>query len=204
MPKTKRVDDKKGPQRKKLHLDPLLTKETPKLVEGYAKSELNELFDRCLDLEEEILRQLKFDDGVTEVIGTKLDGGTLWFYVLFSDNNKGFLPASILKKVSPLKMIEYFESRLQFLDVEPNTEVGLKNLQKSKQTLTSSKINKSITQKRSRPKPVKKNKPEPVKNVETTPDTINTVHCDGCKVMLQYPTGCKVIRCPRCLSTQRV
>lgn len=120
------VDDKKGPPRKKLHLDPLLTKEVHyssllfslsiplaaalstlanhqslKLVEGYNKSELTELFDRVLDLEDEvrsflkhediaphvqILRQLKYDNGIAEIVGSKMEKNTMW-YVSFLKRN---------------------------------------------------------------------------------------------------------------------
>jgi len=123
-------DARNGP-RKKLPLDALLNQNVPDLLSGYTKEELNELQEKISELGSEILEVLEFDE-VEEIIGVKIDNESLWFYVRWEDNDCSFVPAKILHKIAPTKVIKFYENRLQFAS-SPNTKkedpTGVENLQ---------------------------------------------------------------------------
>lgn len=98
--------------------------------------------------------------------------------------------------------MKYYESRLQFLQTppDPNAPVGLNSLIKSSEPL--------VEQPKPKPKTVpppktvpQPNKPQPPRPQPGTgslpPKRLRTMNCQGCHILLQYPEGTKIIRCPK-------
>jgi len=128
-----------GNPRKKLPLDPLLNLNVQELLSGYPSEELSELQEKISELGGEILDVLDYDVEVEEILGIKLDGDSLWFFVRWEDGENSFIPAKILNKIAPGKVIKFYESRLQFsagpppgVKKEENfpAGIGMENLQK--------------------------------------------------------------------------
>lgn len=54
-------------------------------------------------------------------VGAKLDGKVMWFSVKWEGGETSFIPANVLNRIAPEKVIQYYESILQFLP-NPNAD----------------------------------------------------------------------------------
>jgi LSD1 subclass zinc finger protein len=96
------------------------------LLQGYTPDQLKELQERLKDIQTDVIRTLDYDNEIREVIGAKLDGKSMWFCVRWIGGETTFIPANILNRIAPNKVIEYYESIVQFApQIEPN-EVRVK------------------------------------------------------------------------------
>lgn len=169
--------------RKKLPLDVILDNEPRQLLRGYNNDQLHDLFLKVHEVGGELDRILDTEGEVKEILGTKMEGKTMWFYVKWDNNQASFIPARVLNRFAPNKVIQYYESILQF-------QPGPEEEQPNKPVKTPPLPNKP------QPKPTNQNHP-PV--VEIRPN-FHTIHCTGCSILLQYPDGTKAIKCPICNS----
>jgi len=112
---------------KRLPLD-LLYEETPaQLIKGYSNDQLRELHEKIKDLESEVVKALEYDSEVQEIIGAKLEQKKLWFYVKWEGGEKSFVPSYVLNRLSPDKVIQYYENILEFrqtTSTDENAEVS--------------------------------------------------------------------------------
>jgi LSD1 subclass zinc finger protein len=115
-----------GGDRSKKSLDFLFDSPNDSLLQGYAPDQLKELLERLKDVQTEVIRNLDYDNEIREVIGAKLDGKSMWFCVKWAGGETTFIPANIINKIAPNKVIEYYESIVKFApQIEPN-EVRVK------------------------------------------------------------------------------
>lgn len=188
--------------RKKLALDVLVENEPNQLLKGYTSDQLNELFDKIHDLEGELSRLLDYGGEVQEIIGAKMDKQTMWFYVRWDDSETSFIPAQVLNRMAPDKVIQYYENRLQFRSSPDKDNVrGTESLLRTLGTSGAMDTSVKNDLRNNKPSPTPQPKPNPPK--QTTPPTLvkqhyRTSHCTGCQILLQYPEGTKAIKCPVC------
>jgi len=99
---------------KRLALD-LLYEESPShLLKGYSNEQLRELHEKIKDLESEVVKSLDYDNEVQDLIGAKIEEQKLWFYVKWEGGEKSFIPAHVLNRIAPDKVIVYYENILEF------------------------------------------------------------------------------------------
>jgi len=67
---------------------------------------------------------------VAAVLSVKKDNGVLWFYVQWESEMRSFIPARVLNKIAPEKVIEYYEGLLTF---QPDKEKKPTDLEKMEQ-----------------------------------------------------------------------
>jgi LSD1 subclass zinc finger protein len=106
-----------GGERSRKSLDFLLF-ESPRndtLLQGYSPEQLKELQDRLKDIQTEVIRNLDYDNEIREVIGAKLDGKSMWFCVKWEGGETSFIPANIINRIAPNKVIEYYESIVSYI-----------------------------------------------------------------------------------------
>jgi len=207
-------------ERKRLPLDVLLHKESNLLQEYTNKEELEDVCEKLQDLQEEILQALNLDGDIDKVIGAKMDKNRLWFYVQWEDENDEFayVPASIVNKIAPDKVIKYYESILTFPSSSPAAKeeaIGVDKLQKRvSDSITDKKVNWQIDRERAKERERERERQSQLmgnglKTQTQTQSTLmqqlaqktfrpRTMNCTGCNVLLQYPEGTKVIKCPKC------
>jgi len=218
--KSNKSTSRSNPQKKK-PLDDLLTKNPQSLVKGYSTKELQELYTKVASMEREIGQFVDHTPQVASVLSVKKDNGSLWFYVQWDSTSKSFVPARVLNKIAPDKVIEYYESVLTFQPdkiTEPDklkeesqpTDMQTDTPQKQDEPKTSStpslepsknSLNIDQTQhKDEKPfpirqphKPQKPNQPLPQSQTipPAKPSGFVTVNCTGCMILLQYPEGTK-------------
>lgn len=195
----------------------LIDGEPTQLLRGYTTDQLNELFDKIHDLESELGRLLDYGSDVQEIIGAKMDKQTMWFYVRWEDNECSFIPAQVLNRMAPEKVIQYYEGILQFQphpdnkDTVRGTERLLKSLGTSggimdTQVKTELRQSKGLHQQQPQhPQPPAKPSPtprqpsqQPQQQATKQQSPFRTMHCTGCNILLQYPEGTKAIKCPVC------
>jgi LSD1 subclass zinc finger protein len=197
-----------GGTRKKLPLDVIVDNEPSQLLKGYSTDQLNEIFDKIQDLEGELSRLLDYGE-VQEIIGAKMDKQTMWFYVRWDDNECSFIPAQVLNRMAPDKVIQYYEGILQFQPAPENKDSirGTDRLLKSLGSsggLVDRQVKDEIRQnKPHHPPPQQQNKPTgPTRPPQPKPPQaggpFRTMNCTGCNILLQYPEGTKAIKCPVC------
>lgn len=198
-------------------LDVLVENEPGQLLKGYSTDQLNELYDKVHELEGELSRQLDYGGEVQEVIGAKMDKQSMWFYVRWDDDECSFIPAQVLNRTSPEKVIQYYESILQF---QPSPEIKdtirgadrlLKNLGSS--SIMDRQVKEEMRQNKAAPPPQPKqtnpprqphqqqHQPQPQQTQPPKAPTQNpfcTMNCTGCGILLQFPEGTKAIKCPVC------
>jgi LSD1 subclass zinc finger protein len=218
-----------GGERSKKSLDFLLI-ESPSndiLLQGYSPDQLKELQDRLKDLQTELIRNLDYDNEIREVIGAKLDGKSMWFCVKWAGGETSFIPANIINRIAPNKVIEYYESIVSYVPhvteetelVKVNEEVvGLGNLNDfinstgRNDPMIDSNVNRILERSEILDRPVhrdERNRGErennnnsierPVVNKPKSSAVVaKTMHCTGCGIKLKFPGGTKLIKCPAC------
>jgi LSD1 subclass zinc finger protein len=112
--------------RSKKSLDFLFDGPNDSLLQGYTPDQLKELQERLKDLQTEVIRNLDYDNEIREVIGAKLDGKSMWFCVKWVGGETTFIPANIINRIAPNKVIEYYESIVQFAPQIDSNEVRVK------------------------------------------------------------------------------
>jgi len=198
----------------------LLDYEATYLLKGYTNEQLTELHQKLFDLERELCHSLELDGEVAEVIGAKMENKVMWFYVRWEDNECSFVPATILNRISPEKVIQYYESILQFQPTpEKDIERGTEKLLSSGNSLMDASVNRAIREQERR-KPSPSRDPPPNNNTSNVGSSstggsgssepivkrpfiqgqknFRTMNCTGCSILLQYPEGTKAIKCPVC------
>lgn len=239
---------KGGDTRSKKSLD-FLYDDTPydALLNGYSQEQLKELQEKLKEVQLEAIRSLDYESGIREVIGAKLDGKSMWFCVKWEGGETSFIPSNIIQRIAPNKVIEYYESIVQFSplnqqnenNIENNNEnnnnndekeklvkvkeekkdeekkeeiIGLENLNRSiingnGDALIDSQVvvllgrievteDRPIKQKEKENREKEKNRDSQKSNKNAK--VMKTIHCTGCGVKLQFPTGTKLIKCPSC------
>jgi len=144
------------PPRRKLALDPLLSKSTQQLLKGYTSEELVDMFEKVADLENEVGEMLETEPEIDKILGSKIDNQTLWFYVKWGDKDCSFIPAKVLSKIAPEKVIKYYESILTFNPSKKEDIFTLDSLQPIPDDTTTTKTptttNRLHTQRENRPR----------------------------------------------------
>jgi len=195
----------RGPK-KKMVLDILLEYEANYLLKGYTNEQLTELHQKLFDLERELCHALDLGGDVSEVIGAKMENKVMWFYVRWEDNECSFVPATVLNRISPDKVIQYYEGILQFQPT-PDKEVerGAEKLLSNGTSLIDTSVNRALQEQRRKPSPSRATEPpaNPPNNQEPAKrfapgKSFRTMNCTGCSILLQYPEGTKAIKCPVC------
>jgi len=199
--------------RKKLPLDVLLQTDFQRLKQEYTKEELEDVNEKLQDIQDEVLQSLSYDHEVEEIIGPKLDKDTLWFYVRWDNNKTALIPASILNRLAPDKVINYYEGILTHSST-PKEVLGKEGLRK--------KVSTSITDKKVAEKQLKeREKQQQLRQLQqaqrqngTKSDSKQTapaqqaakvtMKCVSCSRVLQFPSTAKTIKCPLCSTTMRV
>jgi len=116
-----------GGERSKKSLDFLFdSPSNDALLQGYLPDQLKELQDRLKDIQTEVIRNLDYDNVIREVIGAKLDGKSMWFCVKWEGGETSFIPANIINRIAPNKVIQYYESIVSYHPLEENEEVKVK------------------------------------------------------------------------------
>lgn len=73
----------------------LFDQEARQLLEDYSQDELNRLYEKVIDLEEELLHKLEYDEGVADILGAKIEEGRMWFLVQWDNSDKSFVPSAV-------------------------------------------------------------------------------------------------------------
>jgi LSD1 subclass zinc finger protein len=223
MSKRSRYSGKDGKGNKKLPLD-VFFEDTHALIKGYSSEQLRDLLDKIKDLESAVDRALDYDNEVQEILGAKLEGKVMWFSVKWGGGEKSFIPAHVLNRLAPEKVIQYYESVLQFLP-NPNPKEGENNKEGAddwdesnpaqKFSKTESSDRRSVPMNNTNNNNNSANKggsrssrtsraPEELGSMTFVPPKVNRttqfkkINCSGCSILLQYPEGTKVIKCPSC------
>jgi len=173
--------------------------------------------DKLQDIEEEILQSLSYDHEVDVIIGAKMDKDSLWFYVRWDDNKTAFVPAHILNKIAPDKVISYYEGILSFSSTPgETTPIGKESVRKRvANTIMDRKVGKVVEkQLKEQEKEKEKQKQKQLQqqqqqqNGKSDPKqaTANklTIQCLNCARTLQFPSTAKMIKCPLCSTTMNV
>lgn len=199
----------RGP-RKKMILDVLLEYESDHLLKGYNHEQLTELHSKIFELEKEVALALDLTGEVDTVLGAKMDAKVMWFYVRWEDGECSFVPATVLNKISPDKVIQYYESIMQFQPADPEAPIPEPKPRPETKLTREPESRKPPTPPRTK---MEENVPPP--NVDSrsasadskrpapafTPGptkSFRTMNCTGCNILLQYPEGTKAIKCPVC------
>jgi LSD1 subclass zinc finger protein len=226
MSKRSRYSGKDGKGNKKLPLD-VFFEDTHSLIKGYSSEQLRDLLDKIKDLESAVDRALDYDNEVQEILGAKLEGKVMWFSVKWGGGEKSFIPAHVLNRIAPEKVIQYYESVLQFLP-NPNPKDDAENKegsdmreendwdestpQKFSRTESSDRRNVPLNNNNNNNNNNKggsrssreRRTPEELNSMTFVPPKVNRttqfkkINCSGCSILLQYPEGTKVIKCPSC------
>jgi len=138
--KTKARSVSRSNTQRKKPLDELLSKTPQSLVKGYSSKELQELYMRVASLEQEIGQFVDQTPQVASVLSVKKDNGVLWFYVQWDSEAKSFIPARILNKIAPEKVIEFYEGLLTF---QPDKEKKPLDLDKLQEQSTDMQVDSS-------------------------------------------------------------
>lgn len=214
-------DDIQRKGKKSLPLDIFFEESPHSLLKGYSSDQLRDLLDKIKDLETAVDRVLDYDNEVQEILGAKLDGKVTWFFVKWEGGENSFIPANVLNRIAPEKVIQYYESVLQFLpnpnpkeDPEKGNEENEEDSGPHKMSRTESSADRrnskgssgssgsigSSGNNRSNRKSID---PDHSNLHFVQPKVSRTtqfkkINCVGCQILLQYPEGTKVIKCPSC------
>jgi len=221
MSKRSRYSGKDGKGNKKLPLD-VFFEDTNALIKGYSSEQLRDLLDKIKDLESAVDRALDYDNEVQEILGAKLEGKVMWFSVKWGGGEKSFIPAHVLNRIAPEKVIQYYESVLQFLpNPNPTNKQTLDSEnkegpddwdesnppQKFSRTESSDRRNvpmNNINNNNNKGGSRSRRTPDELGSMTFVPPKVNRttqfkkINCSGCSILLQYPEGTKVIKCPSC------
>jgi len=184
-------------KRKKLPLDPLLESEPSQLLKGYSADQIQELFYVTHELGAELEKVLELEGEVKEILGCKMDNKTMWFYVKWDSNDTSFVPARVLNRFAPSKVIQYYESVLQF-QPGPGPDKSKVNLPQRPE------LKKHEPQPPQPPQQPPQPPPQQTHPLANPPPLFHTTNCAGCSILLQYPEGTKAIKCPVCNSVMAV
>lgn len=104
-------ESRSGQPRKRLHLDVLFEQDARQLLDEYGHDELNRIYEKVIDIEEEVpcqlliprcpdslyqlLHKLEYDEGVAEIVGAKIDKDSIWFLVQWESGEKSFVPGAV-------------------------------------------------------------------------------------------------------------
>jgi len=83
---------------------------------------------RVASLEQDIGQFVDQTPQVASVLSVKKDNGVLWFYVQWDSETKSFIPARVLNKIAPEKVIEFYESVLTFQPDKDRKQLDLEKL----------------------------------------------------------------------------
>eukprot|EP01125_Pyxidicula_operculata_P001350 TRINITY_DN1124_c0_g1_i2.p1 TRINITY_DN1124_c0_g1~~TRINITY_DN1124_c0_g1_i2.p1 ORF type:complete len:197 (-),score=45.13 TRINITY_DN1124_c0_g1_i2:106-696(-) len=189
--------DKKTLPRRKLPLDNLISSSTPSssaLIKGYTDVELSELLEKMEDLESEIISSLNYNRDF-EIVGAKLDEEQLHFYVRWESGESSFIPSKILNKLSPDKVIQFYEKKLTFKPQSKGDDIksGVDNM-KQKLSPGGTYLDKSVASQQHDRLLL------PTKNL--LPGHKTTV-CTQCSTLLQFKEEMTAIKCPSCSTIMR-
>jgi len=210
-------DLSRGKGKKPLPLD-VFFEDTHSLLKGYSSEQLRDLLDKIKDLESAVDRALDYDNEVQEILGAKLEGKVMWFSVQWGGGEKSFIPSHVLNRIAPEKVIQYYESILQFLpNPNPNPTPNAKDDAENKEgsdiredndwdESNPQKLSRTESSDRGRLKGSRPSRraPEDVSSMTFVPPKVSRttqfkkINCTGCTILLQYPDGTKVIKCPSC------
>jgi LSD1 subclass zinc finger protein len=229
-PQQKKTRGGGGGERSKKSLDFLLF-ESPSndtLLQGYSPEQLKELQERLKEVQTEVIRNLDYDNEIREVIGAKLDGKSMWFCVKWESGETSFIPASIINRIAPNKVIQYYESIVSYIPQmteEPakvkEEVIGVANLTQfinstgRNEPMIDSSVSRILERREILDRPVvqredrERNRGGGSDNRENTfsssnqnkpksPAIVKTMHCTGCGIKLKFPGGTKLIKCPSC------